>query len=352
MKNTGKKLAASLLSLAFLFSFAATLPMDAVAEGKNLITNSTPIALLRPDKDITDVSKVWSWKNGVLTSLDKNREDSNVVFQLEGLDNTKTYRYAGKLKILEFGSDTGWYGPRLITRGKNRPDIENCDYSALSHFQNTEVFINNFINSATLPYEVANVRAKINTEIPFEIYVSPEKTLVYYAGKQRFYVDNSPRVTKLPYAFGFWTIGCSVQFSELSLTETTMPTVQTTTKPPQIGTTAADKTATTTAGKTGIDKTTSPSQTGQVTDVTTTPPSDNVTVSTEISGATGVEGTLSTSNRTLESEPAGNIGKPPEKSSGIPWLIPVIVVVVVLISAGAALFYVMVIRKGKNSDAE
>ena len=131
-----------------------------------------------------------------MTSVETAREDSNVIFQIEGLDNTKTYCFSGKLKILEFASDVGWYGPRMIFRGRNREDIENCDYSALSHFQNTEVFVNNFVNATTLPYEVANVRAKLNTEMSFEIYVYPERTVVYYAGKKRFDMENSSRVQK------------------------------------------------------------------------------------------------------------------------------------------------------------
>ena len=348
MKKLGKKLCVSFLSLMLVCSSIGVLPISAATSSKNLITNSTPIALLRPDKDITDISQVWSWKDGVLTSLDKNREDSNAVFQIDGLDNTKTYRYAGKLKLLEFGADTGWYGPRIIFRGKNREDIENCDYSALCHMQNTEVFINNFINAATLPYEVTNVRAKINTEIPFEIYVSPEKTLVYYGGKQCFYVDNSSRVQKLPLSFGFWSIGCKAQYYDLSLTEATMPVIESpesSTIPPKNSSITSpvgnnSKPPASVSSNAGVSS--NGDKTSSQTDIGT-----SSTLSTE---------TITSSDEQIDSSnadtPAGIVSEKNDnegsQSSGVSWPIVIVIIIIVLLAAAAILFYVLVIHKKKT----
>ena len=98
-KQFVKMLSVALVAVWTVVSVVTVLPMSVSAAGTNLISNSTKIDLLRPDKDITDISQTWTWKDGVLTSVDTAREDSNVVFQIEGLDNTKTYCFSGKLKI-------------------------------------------------------------------------------------------------------------------------------------------------------------------------------------------------------------------------------------------------------------
>lgn len=356
-----KKFSMILAVLLVLTSLLSVLPLSVSAAGKNLISNSTKIDLLRPDKDITDVSQTWTWKDGVLTSVDTTREDSNVVFQIEGLDNTKTYCFSGKLKILEFASDVGWYGPRMIFRGRNRDDIENCDYSALCHFQNTEVFVNNFINATTLPYEVANARAKLNTEMEFQIYVSPERTVIYYAGKKRFDMENSSRVQKLPYVFGFWTIGCKTSFYDLSLVEAEMPAKETTTQAGGNTTTAGGSGNTTTAGGSGNTTTAAPSG-GKVTTTTTQPVSGEDATTTE--NGDPVDGTTAASEQvdaSTTAAPEGNEDNTTaptqatvpadgdnDSDGGTPgWLIPVIVVVVVLLAAIGVLYYLMVVRKKK-----
>lgn len=330
MRIFKKKFSLILAVLLVMTSLLSVLPLSVSAEGKNLITNSTEIGLLRPDKDITDVSQVWSWENGVLTSLDTTREDSNVVFKIDGIDNTKTYCFSGKLKFLEFASDIGWYGPRMIFRGRNRDDIENCDYSALCHFQNTEVFVNNFINATTLPYEVSNARAKLNTEMDFEIYVSPERTVISYAGKKRFDMENSTRVQKIPYAFGFWTIGCKVQFYDLSLVEAEMPAKETTTQ-------AGSTSNTTTTDK--VSDATTTTNGGNGTTTANDDPADGTTIAASADGETGT---------TAPTKGAVVAGSDNDSEGGTPgWLIPVIIVVVVLLAAIGALYYVMVVRKKK-----
>ena len=356
VKTFRKKFSMILAVLLVMTSLLSVLPLSVSAAGKNLISNSTKIDLLRPDKDIKDVSETWTWKDGVLTSVDTAREDSNVVFKIDGLDNTKTYCFSGKLKILEFASDVGWYGPRMIFRGKNRDDIENCDYSALCHFQNTEVFVNNFINATTLPYEVSNARAKLNTEMEFDIYVSPERTVIYYAGKKRFDLENNARVKKLPYIFGFWTIGCKTQFYDLSLVEAEMPAKETTT---QAGGGTGN---TTTAGKTPGATTTTNNGGGKVTTTTTTtqPVGGGDTTTTvnddPVDGTTTVLDGDATSTTAAQQDDGTGTTAPTkatvpadgdnDSKDGAPgWLVPVIIVVVVLLATIGVLYYLMVVRK-------
>ena len=348
-----KKCFSIILSILLIMTaLLSVLPLSVSAAGKNLITNSTKIDLLRPGSEGKTVNDLWTWENGVLTSLDANHEFCSVVFQVDGIDNTKTYRFSGKLKILEFGSDIGWYGPRMIFRGKNRDDIENCDYSALCHFQNTEVFINNFFNATTLPYEVSNARAKVNTEMEFDIYVSPERTVVYYAGKKRFDVENGTRAKKIPYAFGFWTIGCRTQFYDLSLVEAEMPTESTTggTGTSTNGSSNATvsktgngggntATTTTTTQPVGGDTTTvSPAENGESVDGTT-----DATEEADASTTTQTEGEDTDATDPTKATVAADGDA--NSDGGTPWLIPVIIVAVVLLAAIGILYYLLVIRK-------
>jgi len=359
MRTYSKTLSVILAVLLVMTSLLSVLPLSVSAAGKNLISNSTKIDLLRPGSEGKTVTDLWTWENGVLTSQDATHEFCSVVFQVDGLDNTKTYRFSGKLKVLEFGSDIGWYGPRMIFRGKNRDDIENCDYSALCHFQNTEVFVNNFINATTLPYEVSNARAKLNTEMEFDIYVSPERTVIYYAGKKRFDLENNARVKKLPYVFGFWTIGCKTSFYDLSLVEAEMPAKETTTQAG--GNTTQGGGNTTTVGGSGNTTTTAPSG-GKVTTTTAQPVGGEDATTTE--NGEPVDGTTSASEQADASTtmaPEGddsNTTDPTQATvpadgdndseGGAPgWLIPVIVVVVVLLAASGVLYYLMVVRKKK-----
>jgi len=366
VKTFRKKFSMILAVLLVMTSLLSVLPLSVSAAGKNLISNSTKIDLLRPDKDIKDVSETWTWKDGVLTSVDTAREDSNVVFKIDGLDNNKTYCFSGKLKILEFASDVGWYGPRMIFRGKNRDDIENCDYSALCHFQNTEVFVNNFINATTLPYEVSNARAKLNTEMAFEIYVSPDRTVISYGGKKRFDMENNARVKKLPYIFGFWTIGCKTQFYDLSLVEAEMPAKETTTQAGGAANTTTkndgNNAATTTVKQDGNNAATTTVKQDGGNVVTTTTIGDNDATAT-VNGEP-VDGTTSASEQADASTTAAPEGDDSnttdptqatvpadgdnDSEGGAPgWLIPVIVVVVVLLAASGVLYYLMVVRKKK-----
>ena len=358
MRTYSKTLSVILAVLLVMASLLSVLPLSVSAAGKNLISNSTKIDLLRPGSEGKTVTDLWTWENGVLTSQDATHEFCSVVFQVDGLDNTKTYRFSGKLKVLEFGSDIGWYGPRMIFRGKNRDDIENCDYSALCHFQNTEVFVNNFINATTLPYEVSNARAKLNTEMEFDIYVSPERTVIYYAGKKRFDLENNARVKKLPYIFGFWTIGCKTQFYDLSLVEAEMPAKETTT---QAGGGTGN---TTTAGKTPGATTTTNNGGGKVTTTTTTtqPVGGGDTTTTvnddPVDGTTTVLDGDATSTTAAQQDDGTGTTAPAkatvpadgdnDSEGGAPgWLVPVIIVVVVVLVAIGVLCYFLVVRKRK-----
>ena len=332
MKKTRKAILSGVVSLVLLLSLFVMLPLGAAAE-TNLITSDTPITLINGG----DVEGKWTWENGVLASTDMVDEGANVVFKIDGLDNNKTYRYAGTIKILEFNADTGWYGPRLIFRAKNREDIANVDYAALTHFQNTEVFINNFINATTLPYEVVNVRATVNKEIPFEIYVSPDKTVVYYDGRLRFTAENSSRVKALPYAFGAWSIGTRLELTNLSLSESEIPSGDT----PPTGN-GGDTSQTEAPPVTSNGGESSADEQSQAPD-----DESSATESTKSDASQG--GVVSkTSTPTTKTSDKSTDGKP----SGNNWVVPVIIAVIVVLAAAAVLFYLFVIRKKPTAPTD
>ena len=62
VKTFRKKFSMILAVLLVMTSLLSVLPLSVSAAGKNLISNSTKIDLLRPDKDIKDVSETWTWK--------------------------------------------------------------------------------------------------------------------------------------------------------------------------------------------------------------------------------------------------------------------------------------------------
>ena len=344
MKNHSKKWLAVLVSVLLMMSSFSVMSFSVSAEGKNLISNLTVVDLLRPDEDIQNVNQTWSWENGVLTSLDKNREDSNVVFKIDGLDSTKTYRFTGKLKILEFGSDIGWYGPRIIFRGQNRDDVQNCDYSALCHFQSTEVFVNNFINASTLPYEVTNARAKLNTEMAFDIYVSNERTVIYYGGKLCFNLKNNTRVQKIPLCFGFWTIGCRAQFYDLSLTESEMPILENTST--QSGATTTANGSVTTKGDNPVGTTTKQIDNSTTAKADGTNESADNTTASGDTDATATTGRSATGNTDTSLDESSQPIDGTKTQTGAPlWLVIVIIAAIILLTGAGVLCYFMVIRK-------